>query len=43
MHLTNQNKEIIKNLCETHNVEKLYLFGSTTTTKFNEESDIDFY
>lgn len=40
--MTNQNKEIIKNLCETHNVEKLYLFGSATTTKFNEESDIDF-
>ncbi|MNR42005.1 Nucleotidyltransferase domain protein [compost metagenome] len=42
MHLINQNKEIIKNLCETHNVEKLYLFGSAVTTKFNEESDIDF-
>ena len=40
--MTNQNKEIIKNLCETHNVEKLYLFGSATTTKFNKESDIDF-
>lgn len=42
MNLINQNKEIIKNLCETHNVDKLYLFGSATTTKFNEESDIDF-
>jgi len=42
MHLINQNKEIIKNLCETHNVDKLYLFGSAITTKFNEESDIDF-
>ncbi|QBN18383.1 nucleotidyltransferase family protein [Flavobacterium nackdongense] len=42
MHLINQNKEIIKNLCETHNVDKLYLFGSATTTKFNAESDIDF-
>jgi predicted nucleotidyltransferase len=42
MHLISQNKEIIKNLCETHNVDKLYLFGSATTTKFNEESDIDF-
>jgi len=36
------NKEIIRNLCETHNVDKLYLFGSATTTNFNEESDIDF-
>ena len=42
MNLINQNKEIIKNLCETHNVEKLYLFGSAATTKFNEDSDIDF-
>jgi predicted nucleotidyltransferase len=42
MYLINQNKETIKRLCETHNVEKLYLFGSATTTKFNEESDIDF-
>lgn len=42
MYLVNQNKEIIKNLCEVHNVDKLYLFGSATTTKFNEESDIDF-
>jgi predicted nucleotidyltransferase len=42
MHLINQNRETIKKLCETHNVEKLYLFGSATTTKFNKESDIDF-
>ena len=42
MNLINQNKEIIKNLCETHNVDKLYLFGSATTTKFNKDSDIDF-
>jgi len=42
MNLINQNKEMIKNLCETHNVDKLYLFGSATTTKFNEDSDIDF-
>ena len=41
MYLINQNKEIIKQLCETHNVDKLYLFGSATTTRFNEESDID--
>ena len=42
MYLINQNKEIIKNLCETHNVDKLYLFGSATTTNFNEDSDLDF-
>ena len=42
MNLINQNRETIKKLCETHNVEKLYLFGSATTTTFNEKSDIDF-
>jgi predicted nucleotidyltransferase len=42
MNLINQNKETIKKLCETHNVEKLYLFGSATTATFNEKSDIDF-
>jgi predicted nucleotidyltransferase len=42
MYLINQNKEVIQKLCETHNVDKLYLFGSATTTKFNEKSDIDF-
>lgn len=42
MNLIDQNKEMIINLCESHNVEKLYLFGSATTAKFNEESDIDF-
>lgn len=35
----NQNNLVI--LCEQHNVNKLYLFGSATTSKFNEESDID--
>jgi hypothetical protein len=42
MNLINQNKEMIKKLCETHNVEKLYLFGSATTTNFSKDSDIDF-
>ena len=42
MNIISQNKESIKNLCETHNVEKLYLFGSVTTANFNEKSDIDF-
>ncbi|RTY80748.1 nucleotidyltransferase domain-containing protein [Flavobacterium sp. LS1P28] len=42
MNLISLNKETIKNLCETHNVEKLYLFGSATTSSFNEKSDIDF-
>jgi predicted nucleotidyltransferase len=42
MQLINQNKKIIEALCKKHNVEKLYLFGSATTSSFNEKSDIDF-
>jgi predicted nucleotidyltransferase len=36
----NITKEII-NLCKKHKVKELYLFGSFTTEKFTEESDID--
>ena len=38
----NQNSTKIKTLCKQHKVEKLYLFGSATTDKFNDFSDIDF-
>jgi predicted nucleotidyltransferase len=31
----------ISDLCSTHRVNKLYLFGSTLTDQFNQESDID--
>lgn len=31
----------VKDLCERHNVKKLYAFGSVLTDKFNDESDID--
>lgn len=36
----NQIKEI-NQLCNEYNVEKMYLFGSVLTPKFNNESDID--
>ncbi len=36
------NTDLISELCEKHNVEKLYLFGSATNDKFTNESDIDF-
>jgi len=29
-------------LCDTYNVDKMYLFGSALTSHFNAESDIDF-
>ncbi|MBC8172386.1 MAG: nucleotidyltransferase domain-containing protein [Chitinophagales bacterium] len=32
----------IKQLCSNHKVKQLYVFGSVLTTKFNDESDIDF-
>ncbi len=31
----------IYRLCETHNVKRLYAFGSVLTEGFNKESDID--
>ena len=32
----------VKALCQKHNVEKLYLFGSATNDSFTDKSDIDF-
>jgi len=34
-------KNKINKLCVTHNVEKLYVFGSATNSTFTSESDID--
>jgi len=31
----------IKMLCQKHNVNKLFAFGSVLTNKFSEQSDID--
>jgi predicted nucleotidyltransferase len=36
------NRESLLNLCKTHNVKRMYAFGSAVTNKFNpEKSDID--
>ncbi|MFD2285353.1 nucleotidyltransferase domain-containing protein [Pedobacter petrophilus] len=32
----------IKELCNTHHVDKMYLFGSALNSDFNDKSDIDF-
>ncbi|MCK4345753.1 MAG: nucleotidyltransferase domain-containing protein [Bacteroidales bacterium] len=32
----------LKELCKAYHVDKLYVFGSVCTDKFNEKSDIDF-
>ncbi len=41
MNLIEQNKKGIIALCNQHNVDELYLFGSVLTDKFNENSDVD--
>jgi uncharacterized protein len=42
MELVDKNIKKIQILCELHNVEQLYLFGSANTDDFNPKSDIDF-
>ncbi|UCS95831.1 nucleotidyltransferase domain-containing protein [Echinicola marina] len=34
-------KETVRELCEQHHVDKLYLFGSMAEGKVNENSDMD--
>ncbi len=41
MKILNQNIAEIKRLCELNTVRALFAFGSVTTDKFNQESDID--
>jgi len=41
MLIIEQNIDRIRKLCENHNVEKLYLFGSATGENFSDDSDID--
>ncbi len=36
-----KNIDFINELCEEHNVEKLYLFGSVLTDSFTDQSDVD--
>nr|WP_315154509.1 nucleotidyltransferase domain-containing protein [uncultured Flavobacterium sp.] len=37
-----RNIDSLKKLCSTHNVDKMYLFGSALNSDFNDKSDIDF-
>jgi predicted nucleotidyltransferase len=39
--LIEEKKEKLLELCESHNVKELYLFGSILTTRFLDSSDID--
>ncbi len=36
-----KNIDHIKELCNKHNVQKLYVFGSVLSDRFNKSSDID--
>ncbi|MCX6244905.1 MAG: nucleotidyltransferase domain-containing protein [Bacteroidetes bacterium] len=42
MNEVEQNIRSIRDLCQNHGVDKLYLFGSILGNNYNEKSDIDF-
>lgn len=42
MNLIEQNIDRIIALCKKYKVDKLWIFGSILTPRFNERSDIDF-
>ncbi|MCL2934787.1 MAG: nucleotidyltransferase domain-containing protein [Trichodesmium sp. MAG_R03] len=39
--LIENNKLELQRLCEQHDIQTMYVFGSATTADFNELSDID--
>lgn len=41
MDILKNNEKALSRLCEDHNVNELYFFGSVLTDKFNNSSDID--
>jgi predicted nucleotidyltransferase len=41
MTIIDQHTEDLKLLCKAYHVEKMYLFGSTLTQNFNNQSDVD--
>lgn len=41
MNVLNQHIDQIKRLCELNKVRSLFAFGSVTTDKFRQDSDID--
>ncbi len=42
MELVEQNTNKLIELCDSHKVGKLFLFGSALTEQFNDSSDLDF-
>ncbi len=42
MNLVKRHLKELISLCDQYKVDKMYLFGSALTSKFNDESDVDF-
>ncbi|MEJ7780798.1 MAG: nucleotidyltransferase domain-containing protein [Daejeonella sp.] len=42
MELIDNHIDSLTELCNTYNVDKMYLFGSALNSNFNAKSDIDF-
>ncbi len=42
MEIIEKHIDLIYKLCSKYNIDKLYVFGSVTSPKFNLESDVDF-
>ena len=42
MNLIEKNIDILIGLCKRHKVKELYIFGSILTSRFNDNSDVDF-
>lgn len=42
MQIISANIDRIKNLCASHNVDTMYVFGSALRSDFNVSSDVDF-
>jgi hypothetical protein len=42
MNILENHIATLNRLCEEHNVDKMYLFGSALKENFSEKSDIDF-
>lgn len=42
MNIVERNIKAIRTLCEKHKVQKLFVFGSVLSNRFNQSSDIDF-
>jgi hypothetical protein len=42
MNIIDNHIESLKKLCDTYNVDKMYLIGSALNSKFTDKSDIDF-